>query len=186
MSISNASTAISILFAPTFVLFMHFYSFEKVAFAYAVFMFLYLLLVLLQKHNLKSASTPLVYFIFIIAAYFFSIIEFIKLIPALISGSFFLLFLNAYIQKKELILSITKKFYKKMDKDEEQYVGKSDGYWAIVVLINTLIQIILAFEFSNEIWAFYSSVGWYIYMLMALIIQILYGKIYALKVNGNL
>lgn len=176
MNLSNISTAISLLFPPTFVLFMHFFGFERVAFSYAIFMFLYLLLALWQKHDLKEVSTPLIYFGFVVIAYWLSSMEFVKLIPALISATFFLLFLNAYIQKKELILSTTKKFYKKLSQKQEKFVAKSDGYWAFVLLINTAIQVGLVFYDNNELWAFYSSVGWYIFMFIALILQIGYGK----------
>lgn len=177
MSLSNVSTAISLLFPPTFVIFMHFFGFEKVAFAYAIFMFLYLILALSLKHDLRSVSTPLIYFAFVVIAYTLSSMEFIKLIPALISATFFLLFLTAYIQKKELILKTTKKFYNKLDEKKERFIAKSDGYWALVIFINTTVQIGLVFYDDNELWAFYSSVGWYIFMFIALLIQIGYGKI---------
>jgi len=181
MSLSNVSTAISLLFPPTFVLFMHFYGFEKVAFAYAIFMFLYLLLSLAMKESLKNISTPLIYFAFVVIAYMLSSMEFIRLIPALISASFFLFFLNGYLQKKELILTTTKKFYNKLTKQKEEYLAKSDGYWAFVIFLNTIIQVGLVFYDNNELWAFYSSVGWYIFMFLALILQIVYGKFYIPK-----
>lgn len=180
MNLSNISTAISLLFPPSFVIFMHFFGFEKVAFAYAIFMFLYLIISLVLKHDLRSISTPLIYFAFVVVAYLLSSIEFIKLIPALISAMFFLLFLNAYIQKKELILSMVKKFYKKLTEHREVYIAKSDGYWALVIFLNTLIQVGLVFYDDNRLWAFYSSVGWYIFMFMALIVQIAYGKFYGI------
>lgn len=178
MSLSNISTAISLLFPPTFVIFMHFYGFERVAFAYAVFMFLYLILSIIMKESLKNISTPLIYFAFVVIAYILSSMEFIRLIPALISASFFLFFLNGYLQKKQIILTMTKKFYNKLTQQKENYLAKSDGYWAFVILLNTIIQIGLVFYDNNELWAFYSSVGWYIFMFLALIAQIVYGSFY--------
>ena len=177
MNLSKISTAISILFPPTFVLFMNFYGFEPVAFAYAIFMFLYLILALFLKHDLKSVSTPLIYFAFVVIAYLLSSMEFIKLIPALISATFFLLFFKAFIQKKGLILQLAKKFYKNLGEEEEKRIQNSDAYWALVTLLNTLIQLGLVFHDDNDLWAFYSSFGWYIFMFIAIIVQIAYGKI---------
>lgn len=180
MNLSQIGTLISILFPPAFVLLAHYYTFETVTFYFGVFIFFYLILSLILKHSIKSISTPLIYFIFVVVAYLTSSMEFIKLIPALISSTFFFLFLNAYIQKKELILSITKKFYsKKLNENREKFIAKSDGYWTIVLFINSLIQIALVFYDSNELWAFYSSIGWYFYMFSALVFQIMYGKFYA-------
>ncbi len=183
MRLSSVNTAISVLFPPTFVIFMHFFGFEKVALAYAVFMFLYLILSLVMKQDLKTISTPLIYFAFIVLAYLLSSMEFVKLIPALISASFFLFFLNGYLQKKQLILTITKKFYNKLTEEKEQYIAKSDGYWAFVIFLNTVIQVSLVFYDNNELWAFYSSVGWYIFMFFALFAQIMYGSFYSLRVK---
>lgn len=178
MKFSNLSIVVSLLFPPSFVLLIQYFDFKSVAFAYMLFMLGYLILSVMLKESLKNISTPLIYFTFVIFAYMLSSMEFIKIIPALISATFFIFFLVSFLQKKELILGFTKKFYKKkLDENEEIYLAKADGYWAIVIFINTLIQVYLVFQNDNELWAFYSSVGWYIYIFIALLLQILYGKI---------
>jgi hypothetical protein len=156
---------------------MHFFGFERVAFSFAVFMLIYLLVAIFKKHDLKEISTPLIYFCFVVIAYLFSSMEFVKLIPALISASFFVIFITAYLHKRGLILKITKKFYNKMDVKKERFLAASDGYWAFVILINTFIQVGLVFYDNNELWAFYSSIGWYVLMFIALISQVGYGKL---------
>lgn len=107
---------------------------------------------------------------------------FLRLVPALISSIFFFFFLNSYINKKNLILRFTKKFYhKQLSVAELSYLSNGDGYWVVVTFLNTLIQIFTSLFCSDFIWAFYSSIGWYFYIFGALIIQIVYGKIYVMK-----
>lgn len=179
MNLSNLGLIVSLLFAPTFVIAMYFFEFTSVAFFYTLFMLFYLIVSLVFKQDLKSISTPLIYFVFVLIAYMLSSMEFVKMIPALISFTFFMIFFLGFIRKKELILSFTKKFYKKdLDSKKEDFLRKSDGYWALVIFLNTLIQVVLVYTPNNELWAFYSSVGWYIYLAFALILQIVYEKIF--------
>ena len=182
MKLSNVGLIISLLFAPTFVLALYYFDFNSVAFVYAVLMLLYLILAFVYKQDIKSMSTPLIYFSFVLIAYAFSRIEFIKMIPALISATFFIVFVFSFVKKKELILSFTKRFYKKeLSIEKQKFLANSDGYWAAIILINTSIQIGLVYCENNELWAFYSSVGWYIYLLVALGFQILYEKLFISK-----
>lgn len=182
MNLATLNTVISLVFPPSFVLFIHFFSFSDVAFAYAGVIFAYMLLLIVKKESLKSISTPIIYFGFIVIAYTLESMAFIKLIPVLISATFFFVFLNATIQKQSLILNMTKKFYKKLDPRKEAFIAKGDAYWAIVIFVNTLIQLFLVFYDNNELWAFYSSIGWYILMFAALITQIGYGHFYGIMV----
>ncbi len=182
MKLSNISIVISILFAPSFIISLQYFEFKSVTISYAIVMFFYLFGLILLKQDLKTIFPSIIYFIFLILAYILSSMEFVKIIPALISAIFFMLFLTAYVQKKKLILSFTKKFYKKeLGVEEERYIANGDGYWAVVTFVNTSIQIVLAFFASDTIWAFYSSVGWYFYFFIALSIQIIYGKFYVSK-----
>jgi intracellular septation protein A len=179
MQASQINTFISLAFAPVFVLALRFFSFENVSFVFAVIMFVYTLFILYKKESLKTLSTPLIYFIFVLFAYYYINIAFVKLIPALISGAFFLFFLNAAIQKKSVVLHMFRRFSKReIEKAKEEYIAKSDGYWAGILLLNTLIQLLFLFYGSNEVWAFYSSVGWYVLLFIALVLQILYAKIF--------
>lgn len=182
MRLSNISMVISILFAPSFILLLQYFDFKNVTLLYLFFIFVYLVILIFYKQELKIIFIPIIYFVFLVLAYILSSIEFVKVIPALISVVFFLLFLIAYRQKKELILSFTKKFYKKkLGSDEERYIANGDGYWAVITFINILIQLVLAFYASDSVWAIYSSVGWYFYFFIALLFQIIYGKFYVVK-----
>ena len=128
-----------------------------------------------------SFLTPL-FLIVLVVAYYLTDLEIIKIIPALISTLFFLLFLFAYLYDKKMILKFTKKFYKKeLNHKEIEYIGYGDGYWAIVTFINSMIQAVLAFYGDSVFWALYSTVGWYLYFFLALILQVAYGKVYVMR-----
>lgn len=182
MSFSIINRFVSLLFPVTFIFFITVYEFRDVALLYALFMFGFLFLSLVTKQSLKEISIPLIYFVFLVLAYFFNSLEYIKLIPALLSSVFFLLFLRSFIYKKEVVLYFTKKFYpKELDAATQKYLASGDGYWSVALGINTLIQIALVFYGDNLLWAFYSSFGWYVYLFFVLLLQILYGKFYAIK-----
>jgi len=182
MNTSSLNTFLSLTFAPLFVLALRFFEFENVALSFTFLMFIYLVFVLITKQNLKSIATPFIYFVLVLIAYYYSSIEFVKLAPTFISGAFFIFFLNAYIQKKSIVLKMMKRFYKKeLGETKENYIAQSDGYWAFILFINTLIQLFFVFYDNNALWAFYSSVGWYLLMLFALILQILYGNIFLFR-----
>jgi len=102
-----------------------------------------------------------------------------KLVPTLFSLIFLSLFTAAVFSKKHLVLKLTKKFYKKnLREEEEEYLKTGDFYWMIVTLLNTIALIGVACLADDTTWALYSSVGWYIYFLCALLVQIAYGKLF--------
>jgi len=81
-------------------------------------------------------------------------------------------------------LGFTRKFYRKeLSKEEIEFLKKGDGYWVVVMLINTIIHLYVVNFTSDIVWAFYSSVGWYILFFTALAGQIIYGKVYGVKVH---
>jgi intracellular septation protein A len=96
------------------------------------------------------------------------------------------MFIDSHFNKKYMILGFTKKFYKKELKEEEiEFLKSGDGYWVIVMFFNTVIHLYIVNFLSNEIWAFYSSIGWYILFFISLIIQIIYGKTHAVKMYSR-
>lgn len=102
-----------------------------------------------------------------------------KMVPTIYSLIFLSLFTTAVISKKHLVLKLTKRFYKEnLGEKEEEYLKTGDTYWMGVTLLNTVALINVALFADEIIWAFYSSVGWYIYFFLALLLQIIYGKVF--------
>ncbi|MEA2073739.1 MAG: hypothetical protein U9O86_09160 [Campylobacterota bacterium] len=102
-----------------------------------------------------------------------------KLVPTLYSLVFLSLFTAAVFSKKHLVLKLTKKFYKEnLGEKEQEYLKRGDFYWMMVTFSNTIALIGVAYLADDTTWALYSSVGWYIYFLCALLLQIAYGKLF--------
>lgn len=133
---------------------------------------------------LSIATAPTILFFinyFCIDVNSFSYIS-LRLVPAMISSIFFMIFLYAYLHQKEMVLYFTKKFYhKEFSEKEVDYLRSSDLYWVFVTFINTTIQMLMGLYASEMVWVFYSSIGWYIYLFLALVIHIVYGKIFVLR-----
>ena len=99
-----------------------------------------------------------------------------KMVPALFSLLAVALFLASVVRKNSLTLALTRRFYKKkLNPKEEAFLAKSDLYWFLITALNTLIILFLTLYASNTTWAIYTSIGWYLYLFFALILQILYG-----------
>ena len=174
------SSVFTLLFAPTFLIFLHYFEFKLVVSIYLVFSFILLTYSYIQNKISKNLITPFIYVSLLSFAYFqgFTLVKFI---PVMTSLLFLSLFIDATINKKELILKYTKKFYLKQLSDEEiLFLKTADGYWVGATFISTLMQFIVTF-YDDITWAFYSSIGWYIFFFFALMIQILYGRLYAIK-----
>jgi len=176
------SSLITLLFAPSFLILIHYFDFKKIVSFYILLSLSFLLYAFFKKKKLEDFILLGIYLLFLGFAYFFVSMEAIKFISIFTAMAFFSLFAEAAIHKKELILKLTQKFYKKeLTKGEIIFLKKSDLYWASSIFLYMLIQVIVVFYASDVLWAFFSSAGWYIYFVFILLIQILYGKTYAIK-----
>ena len=168
----------NLLFAPMFVLLIHYFEFRSVVLLYLVMASFYFVYMYRKMDNYKDIVVPLLYVIILSIAYYFSSFETVKYIPVSLSLIFTLVFVDSHYSKKYMILGFTRKFYKKeLKKTEEEFLKKGDFYWILVMLFNTLIHLYIVNFCSDLVWAFYSSVGWYVYFFGALIAQIVYIKV---------
>ncbi len=176
------SNFLSILYAPLFIVLLYNFEFKLVVLLYLGFATIYFVYRYIKKETLKDLMLPSFYLISLLIAYIFSSIEIVKLVPVVVSAVFFVIFVDSCFNKKELIFKFTKKFYpKELDDWEVKYLKISDIYWAVVTFVNTAIQIFVVVYGDDLLWAFYTSVGWYIFFFIALAAQIIYGKVYAYK-----
>ncbi|MCF6172169.1 MAG: hypothetical protein L3J44_00020 [Campylobacteraceae bacterium] len=175
---------INIILAPMFVLLIHYFEFRVVVLVYLLLAIFYLFYKVARKNSYKDLIIPVIYVLALSLAYCFSSFQTIKYIPVTLSTIFMFVFIDSHYNKKYLILDFTEKFYHKELKEEEiEFLKKGDGYWVIVMFINTIIHLFVVNFASDIIWAFYSSIGWYILFFTALIGQIIYGKVYGAKVH---
>lgn len=169
---------LSLIYAPLFIVLMYNMEFKAVVLIYLFLSILFFVYRYIKKTTLKDLTLPSFYIVMLLVAYYFASFEVVKLVPVALSAVFFVLFVDATLNKKELIYTFTTKFYpKKLEYWEINYIKNGDAYWALVTFINTLIQIAVVYLANDYIWAFYTSIGWYIFFFMALFSQIIYGKL---------
>jgi len=174
----------NILFAPLFVLLIHYFEFRLVVLAYLIIAVVFFLYMYKKKSSYKDVVVPSLYVVILSIALYFSSLETVKYIPVTLSTIFMMMFVDSHYNKKYMILGFTQKFYKKELKEEEvEFLKRGDFYWVLVMLVNTMIHLYIVNFSSDLTWAFYSSVGWYGYFFTALIAQIIYGKVYGVKVS---
>ncbi|QFR50203.1 hypothetical protein FJR48_10865 [Sulfurimonas lithotrophica] len=168
---------LSLLYAPLFIVLMYNFEFKAVVLIYLFLSVIFFIYRYIKKTSLRDLILPLFYIVMLLSAYNFASFEIVKLVPVTLSAVFFVLFVDSTLNNKELIYTSTTKFYpKKLQDWEVDYLKKGDAYWAVVTMINTAIQIAVVYFASDYIWAFYTSVGWYIFFFSALFIQIIYGR----------
>jgi len=175
------SSVLTLLFAPSLLFFINFYELKNVFSIYIIIILLLLPYTLIKK-KIEESIILTIYLLLLLIAYFNNDFETVKFIPVLSATMFFMIFAHSTIKKKELIYKFTVKFYKKeLSEEEIIFLKKSDFFWSLVIFIYAVFLLILVYIDNNLIWAFFSSIGWYIYFFLALSIQIIYGKLYVLK-----
>jgi hypothetical protein len=178
------SSVFTLLFAPTFILSLHYFSFETVVICYLLLIIIYSFVLYFKTRKSRDILVPGIYILLLLLAYTYAELTIIKWIPVLVSAIFFSIFLEAVFHKKKWILSLTQRFYPKpLSSSEIDFLEEGDVYWMYVTLFNTIIQVIFVFYASDMLWAVYSSVGWYIFFASALILQVAYGKLFKIKLS---
>lgn len=179
------SSVLTLLFAPSFLLLIHYFDFKQIVLVYIVLSLVFLIYALKQKKKIEDFIILGIYLVLLTISYFYVSIETVKFIPVFTSMAFFTIFAESAIRKKALIYKLTQKFYKKELSDAEvRFLKNGDTYWALSILLYAVVQVVVVFSASDAIWALYSSVGWYVYFVVTLGVQILYGKIYAIKMSA--
>lgn len=179
------SSVFTLLFAPSFLLLINYFEFKQIVQIYIVISVVFLIYSFIKKKKLEDFIILGVYLLLLSISYVYTSLEIIKFIPVFTSMIFFTIFAQSAIYKKGLIYNITNKFYKKkLTIQETLFLKNGDAYWAISIFLYMIIQVILVFMTSSAVWALYSSIGWYIYFVLILGIQIIYGKIYAFKMSS--
>jgi len=180
------SNFFGLIFAPLFVVLLHYFKFELVVLVYLLMACGFFIYSYMKKDSLKDIILPTIYIVALSIAYYFSSFETVKYIPVTLSSIFLFLFIDAHFNKREMVLGFTRKFYpKELSIQEVEFLKNGDGYWVVVMFINTMIHLFVINFTSDVVWAFYTSVGWYILFFVSLIIQIIYGKVYGVRLYSR-
>lgn len=148
------------------------------------FIFIGFTWLILQRKSLtyKVVFQPIILIIIGFASFLVNDILVLKSFPLILSMFFFLAFIYAHISKKFFLLEYISKF-KKISNSERDYLEKTHLIWIIVTLINVLLHSYFLFYATIEMWTFYTTVGWYILLGVAILFQILFRSFYEKKVN---
>ena len=167
---------ISLLYAP--IVFYSLKNFELKTVSFFIFIFSFLWFMLNIKKGFKNFIFPFFNIIVSLLAFFLDDFLLLKLLPALISGLICIFILYSYISKNSFIFMFLKRFNKKVEVDEKEYIQKSTLFWFLISFLNLLVHCYILYLQNDIYWTFYSSIGWYFIFIIAGIIQFLHKKIY--------
>jgi len=180
------SSVLTLLFAPSFLFLIHYFEFQSVVVLYILCSFLFFLFLCFKKSKVEDFAIVGIYFLLLCFAYFHASLEVVKWIPVFTALTFFAIFTHSALKKGELIFRFTQKFYKKnLTEAEVLFLKKGDSFWAFALFVYIVLLISLVYYGNDVLWAFFSSLGWYIYFSIVLAIQIIYGKTYAIKLYSK-
>ena len=180
------SSVLTLLFAPTFLIFIQYFQFKSVALVYIFVALLFLIYAYIKKKKMEDFIIVSIYLLILTIAYFNASLETVKFIPVLSAMTFFAIFAHSALKHNELIYKFTTRFYKKEISDAEVlFLKAGDSFWAVAIFLYAMFLLALVYMANDMIWAFFSSLGWYIYFVLALLAQIVYGKFYAIKLYSK-
>ena len=121
------SNILGLLFAPLFVVLVHYFEFKSVVLVYLVMAVIFFIYSYLKKESYRDMMMPSIYFVALSIAYYFSSFETVKYIPVTLSTLFLILFIDSHYHKKEMVLGFTRKFYpKELTYGEVEFLKKGD------------------------------------------------------------
>ncbi len=179
------SSLLTLLFAPSFLLLTHFFKFQELVFTYIIIALFFLLYAYVKKRKTEDFVILAIYLVLLSLAYYFDNFETVKFIPVLSAMTFFTIFALSAMHNNEIIYKFTTKVYKKKLSDGEiKFLKKGDRFWAVAIFIYAMFLLYLVYYSNDAMWAFFSSIGWYIYFGVTLFVQVTYGKLYAIKLSS--
>ncbi len=135
----------------------------------------------LIKNRFKNVLVPLAATVVGLLVWLLDSTLVFKLLPVLITSLFFVKFAEAVIMKRPFLATMVRKTPKVAWSEEKlAFIESSHLYWLIVTTVNLVLQVAVLFA-SMQIWALYTTVGWYLLFGGALLLQIIYGKVRGVK-----
>ena len=101
----------------------------------------------------------------------------LKSLPLIISTVIFFTILTSSFSKEPLILKMTKKYKKDLQKEEEEYIKNSSLFWAFVASVNVSLHLIFL-SIDSFSWMIYSTFGWYFVFGIGGVLQFLHVKLF--------
>jgi len=136
---------------------------------------------LLARHRISDAIVPVAATALGVAVWVLNTAMILQVLPVLISGLFFLKFGEAVLFHHPFLADMVRKVPKLNLSDAVlAYINRSHVYWLGVTGLNTAIQILVVFA-PLQVWALYTTAGWYLLFALALGLQIIYGRMHGVE-----
>ncbi len=169
------SIFISIIYAPFIFISLQYFDISIVSVAIFVISVIWFFIEL--KHGKKNAIYPSLYIILSISTFFLEEFLVLKILPSIVAILITMIMLISYLKKESIILHFAQKFTKKeLPEIEKQYIHNSTLFWIFICCINILIHYLAFLDPNLDFWIYYSSVGGYLLLVFAGIIQYLHKK----------
>ena len=169
------SLLISILYAPIVFVALKFFNINIVSillFFLSLIWFFYT-----WEKDRKNIVFPLFYLTTAVICFFIQEFLILKALPLFISIFIFLIFLISFLKKESIILSFVQKLAKKeFSKEEINYIQKSTFFWLLILNLNLFLHLWALVSSNINFWLFYSSIGGYLLIIIAGVIQYLHKK----------
>ncbi len=166
-------TLIFVLFIVVGTRYLNIHELASVLILYSLVWLIYLKF---KSVKLSEYSVALCALVCAIAVYVLEDEAIFRLLPVFISALFFFKFLEATVSNKPFLAQMLRRV-PMLDLSDEKLdmIDRSHLYWSVVNGINFILQIVVIFAPLN-IWALYTTVGWYTLFASALVVQIIYTR----------
>jgi len=166
---------LSILYAPFVYFALKFFDIQTVSvilFSMSLIWFVFSFM-----KDKKSSFVPSVYLIISFLCFFIEEFMLLKILPLLLSVFVALIFIISFIKKESILFYFIKKFRKtELRIEEKEYVHKSTLFWILITVLNVFLHIFAYVGENINFWLFYSTLGGYLLIASAGILQYLHKK----------
>lgn len=174
---------LSILYAPFVYFALKFFDIQTVStilFSISLIWFIFSFI-----KDKKSAIIPSFYLIISFLCFFIEEFMLLKILPLLISIFIALIFIISFIKKESILFYFIQKFKKEvLTLEEKEYIHKSTFFWILITILNVALHIWAYVGENINFWLFYSTVGGYLLIVSAGIVQYLHKNfIYKIQVT---
>ena len=166
---------LSFIYAPLIYLALRHFNIKEVSltiFGLSLLWFIYTFI----KHR-RDIYFPILYLSIAILTFFLEDFLVLKVLPLLITFIITMIMFISYLKGESFIYNFVSRFSKKEFSQKEQaYIHRSTFYWVLLGFVNLGLHLYAFLGENINFWVFYSSIGGYLLLIGAGLIQFLHKK----------
>lgn len=164
------NTVLAFIYAPLIFFSLKTFDIKTVSAIILIASFFWILFTL--KKGFKNALFPLLYFCVGLLTFILDNFMVLKILPLIITAFITGAICISYLKNESIILTFAKRFSKEeFDEEQKEYIQKSTLFWVIISLINLCLHLYAYISDNINFWVFYSSIGGYLLLILAGIVQ---------------